>query len=82
MVEINILLTRDLKFKGKSCRNFMKCEVPIRSGPLDHRGLWAIDLEYFGYQELEESGLAHVQTPDMRSHDLIIVIDQRENKDC
>jgi hypothetical protein len=34
----------------------------IRSGPLDHRGLWTIDLEYFRYRELEESGLAHVQT--------------------
>jgi hypothetical protein len=42
----------------------MKCEVPIRSGPLDHRGSWVVDLEYFGYRELEESGLAHVQTPE------------------
>jgi hypothetical protein len=32
-------------------------------------------------RELEESGLAHVQTPDMRGHDLIIVIDQRESVD-
>jgi hypothetical protein len=52
----------------------MKREVPIRSGPLDHRGLWAIDLEYFRYRELEESGLAHVQTPDTRSHDLITAV--------
>jgi hypothetical protein len=44
----------------------MKCEVPIRSGLLEHRGSWAVDLEYFRYQELEESRLAHVETPDMR----------------
>jgi hypothetical protein len=59
----------------------VKCEVLIRSGPLDHRGMWVVDLEYFGYQELEESGLAHVQTPDMRSRDLITVVDQRESVD-
>jgi hypothetical protein len=52
----------------------MKREVLIRSGPLDHRGLWVVDLEYLGYRELEESGLAHVQTRDMRSRDLIIAI--------
>jgi hypothetical protein len=52
----------------------VKREVLIRFGPLDHRGLWAVDLEYFRYQELEESGLAHVQTLDTRSRDLIIVV--------
>jgi hypothetical protein len=57
--------SRTGKVKGELSSNFVKCEVPIRSGPLDHRGLWAIDLEYFRYRELEESGLAHVQTPDM-----------------
>jgi hypothetical protein len=52
----------------------VKHEVPIRSGPLDHRGLWVVDLEYFGYRELEESGLAHVQMPNTRSRDLITTI--------
>jgi hypothetical protein len=59
----------------------VKREVPIRSGLLDHRGSWVVDLEYFGYWELEESRLAHIQTPDMRGHDLIIVVDQRESVD-
>jgi hypothetical protein len=62
-------------------RVLTKRKVPIRSGLLDHRGPWAIDIEYFGYRELEESGLAHVQTPNMRSHDLITVVDQRERVD-
>jgi hypothetical protein len=57
----------------------VKREVQIRSGPLDHRGSWAIDLEYFRYRDLEESRLDHVQTPDMQGQDLIITVDQRES---
>jgi hypothetical protein len=33
------------KVKGELSSKFVKREVPIRSGPLDHRGLWVVDLE-------------------------------------
>jgi hypothetical protein len=39
---------------------------------------WAIDIEYFRYQKLEESGLDHVQTPNTRGCDLITTVYQRE----
>jgi hypothetical protein len=38
--------------------NSVKREVPIRSGPLDHRGAWAIDLEKVS--ENRESGVGRV----------------------
>jgi hypothetical protein len=63
--EINISLTEESKEGGALTFEVVKHEIAIRSGPLDHRGLWTVDLEYFGYQELEESGLAHVQTSEM-----------------
>jgi hypothetical protein len=44
--------------KGKFSYKFMKCKVPIRSRPLDHRGLWAIDLEQV--LENRESGVGRV----------------------
>jgi hypothetical protein len=60
--EINILLTEESKEGSSLTFEVVKHEIMIRSRPLDHRGLWTVDLEYFGYQELKESGLAHVQT--------------------
>jgi hypothetical protein len=63
--EINISLTEESKEGGSLTFEVAKHEIAIRSGPLDHRGLWTIDLEYFRYRELEESGLAHVQTSEM-----------------
>jgi hypothetical protein len=62
--EINISLTEESKEGGSLTFEVAKRKIAIRSGPLDHRGLWTIDLEYFRYRELEESGLAHVQTSE------------------
>jgi hypothetical protein len=40
----------------------VKRDVSMGFGLLDHRGLRVVDLEYVGYREFKNSGLAHIQT--------------------
>jgi hypothetical protein len=47
--------SRTGKVKGEYSSNYVKHEVPIRSRPWEHRGLWTIDLEQVSKnQELGE----------------------------